>query len=222
MQHTWLLMYRELKQYIYITFWAIILSLKGGVIFAQNIINTGSECVQRVGTSDITFEMVKIPGSVYQMGTSNGSYNDAPLHAVQVDSLWVGKYEVTWELFELFLSENNILPDSFPQDKIKKADAITRPSPYQPLQVGFTDCQQKQNGNICAKGVSPMVFLQTNQARQANWVIMLGVTKTVTTATQKLVKSCQMPLDCLIYWAMWLNGLWISTMKIFIITKRIQ
>ncbi len=119
----------NIKKYKYIICQAIVLSFGIQNLSAQNTVNKTADFVQSIGTSDVTFEMVKIPGSVYQMGTSNGSYNDAPLHTVQVDSLWVGKYEVTWELFELFLSENNILPDSFPQDKIKKADAITRPSP---------------------------------------------------------------------------------------------
>ncbi|MCF6351420.1 MAG: formylglycine-generating enzyme family protein [Cyclobacteriaceae bacterium] len=119
-----------IKQHRHIIYQAIALSFGIQSLFAQNIVNTkAGEFVQQIGTSDVTFEMVKIPGSVYQMGTSNGSYNDAPLHAVQIDSLWVGKYEVTWELFELFLSQKKVLPDSFPQEKLKKVDAITRPSP---------------------------------------------------------------------------------------------
>ncbi len=120
-------MYRSLKKYTYITFLVMILSLEGGVIFAQNILNT--EFVQGVGPSEVTFEMVKIPGGVYQMGSPDGDSDETLPHAVQIDSLWVGRYEVTWELFELFLAENNNLFDSLPEEKLKKIDAITRPSP---------------------------------------------------------------------------------------------
>ncbi len=89
--------------------------------------------IQKIDPSEISFEMIRIPGKIYEMGhpnlDSSLELNHIPMHLVKIDTLWAGKYEVTWELFELFLTENKFLFDSIPNEKLKKIDAITRPSP---------------------------------------------------------------------------------------------
>lgn len=100
---------------------------------AQSKIGIDSVLIQKIGPTAISFEMIAIPGAIYEMGSeasdSIKSSDDHPVHLVKIDSLWVGKYEVTWELFELFLDKNKDLFDSIPQEKSMRVDAITRPSP---------------------------------------------------------------------------------------------
>lgn len=55
--------------------------------------------------------------------------DEGPQHQVSVDSLWVGKFEVTWDLFELFLAENKEVFSGLPDEKRMQVDAVTRPTP---------------------------------------------------------------------------------------------
>ncbi|TMU50711.1 formylglycine-generating enzyme family protein [Flagellimonas algicola] len=84
---------------------------------------------QNISNSNISFDMVKIPGGTYDMGSETGNMDEKPLHKVKIDSIWAGKYEVTWEVFDLFLAENQNLFHAEPEGKLEKLDAISRPSP---------------------------------------------------------------------------------------------
>ncbi len=106
----------------------LILTSSASMCLAQSAPVGDSILVQKIAPTAISFEMIQIPGATYKMGVSDSSDN-APAHLVQVDSLWVGKYEVTWEVFELFLAENKTQFDALKEATSKKIDAITRPSP---------------------------------------------------------------------------------------------
>lgn len=53
------------------------------------------------GSSE-SIEMVPVPGGSFMMGPINGS---GP-YEVEVDSFWIGKYEVTWNQYNLFANES--------------------------------------------------------------------------------------------------------------------
>ena len=77
----------------------------------------------------VTFDMVSIPGGTFMMGSPTGEKNhrddEAPVHAVTVDSFWIGKYEVTWDEYELF-----VFPELEKENKnIAGVDAVSRPTP---------------------------------------------------------------------------------------------
>lgn len=103
------------------------------ISFAQSKVINDSILIQKIEHTSVFFELIQIPGTIYQMGSSISDSisnpDQSPKHLVRLDSLWVGKYEVTWELFDLFLTENKRLFDSLSIEKAKKIDAITRPSP---------------------------------------------------------------------------------------------
>lgn len=83
--------------------------------------------------TDVAFDMIAIPGGTFLMGgpasESGRRADEGPVHKVKVDSLYMGKFEVTWELFELFLNENKSLFTNLPQEIKKKVDALSRPTP---------------------------------------------------------------------------------------------
>ncbi|MEQ8552071.1 MAG: formylglycine-generating enzyme family protein [Cyclobacteriaceae bacterium] len=91
--------------------------------------------VIRIKEDSITFKMALVPGGVFKMGSSKNEANreedEGPVHLVKVDSLWVGIYEVTWEVFDLFLQKNKDLrPVKRESTNLdNKLDGITRPSP---------------------------------------------------------------------------------------------
>jgi formylglycine-generating enzyme required for sulfatase activity len=96
--------------------------------------------------SDATFEMVPIPGGDFTMGSPESEPgrkpDEAPLVKVKIAPFWMGKFEVTWSEYELFM---------FPEDEKKKriarhsetaihalADAVSRPTtPYVEMSFGM-------------------------------------------------------------------------------------
>jgi formylglycine-generating enzyme required for sulfatase activity len=52
--------------------------------------------------------MALIPGGTFSMGSpksEQGHFGDeGPQHLVEVDPFWMGKFEITWDLYELFIS----------------------------------------------------------------------------------------------------------------------
>ncbi|WP_290797398.1 formylglycine-generating enzyme family protein [Flavihumibacter sp. UBA7668] len=77
-----------------------------------------------VPESSIRFEMLPIPAGKATIGSPAGEKgrkpDEGPVHTVQIDAFWMGRYEVTWDEFERFVGAENV-------------DAVTKPSP------AFTD-----------------------------------------------------------------------------------
>ncbi|QJW88062.1 formylglycine-generating enzyme family protein [Spirosoma taeanense] len=92
---------------------------------------------QTVPGSNETYEMVAIPGGTYLMGspaTEKGRKADeGPQHKVAIEPFYMGKYEVTWDLYDLFAFTNmeKEMAAKYPQNdaNLSKTDATTRPSP---------------------------------------------------------------------------------------------
>lgn len=55
--------------------------------------------------SDELIEMVPVPGGIFPMGP----FRNGEVHEVKVDSFWIGKYEITWDEYNLF--RNEVLED---------------------------------------------------------------------------------------------------------------
>lgn len=60
-----------------------------------------SEYSAEIPGSDEKIEMILVPGGSYQMGP----FNQFGTHEVKVDSFWIGKYEITWNEYNLFRDE---------------------------------------------------------------------------------------------------------------------
>jgi formylglycine-generating enzyme required for sulfatase activity len=92
---------------------------------------------QVVPGSNQVYEMVAIPGGTYLMGspaTEKGRKADeGPQHKVQIDPFYMGKYEITWDLYDLFAFTNmeKEMAVKYPKAdaNLAKTDATTRPSP---------------------------------------------------------------------------------------------
>jgi len=77
----------------------------------------------------VTFDMVSVPGGTFMMGSEAGEKNhrddESPQHKVIVDSFWIGKFEVTWDEYELF-----VFPQLEKENKnVAGVDAVSRPTP---------------------------------------------------------------------------------------------
>ncbi|MEO8028063.1 MAG: SUMF1/EgtB/PvdO family nonheme iron enzyme [Bryobacteraceae bacterium] len=87
----------------------------------------------------VSFEMVPIPAGDFVMGSPDSekerSKDEGPQHKVHVETFWMGKYEVTWDEYRLFMFARQAgeTPGSDPE-----VDAISRPTrPYVEMSFGM-------------------------------------------------------------------------------------
>ena len=89
---------------VYLLIFSLLFSLSQNFSQKNNFQNYN----QKIGGSDYGLEMVSIKGGEFKMGSPNYEKNrmadEGPVHKVYVDSFWMGKFEITWDLYELFMS----------------------------------------------------------------------------------------------------------------------
>ncbi len=96
--------------------------------------------------TDVTIEMVPLRGGTFLMGSPESETghqaDEGPQHQVEIAPFWIGKYEITWDAFEIWGDELDILrrkiikSPSSPRDEV--ADAVTRPTePYTDMSFGM-------------------------------------------------------------------------------------
>ncbi|MBL9135788.1 MAG: formylglycine-generating enzyme family protein [Verrucomicrobiales bacterium] len=103
--------------------------------YKENITGTG-----------IGFEMVPIPGGEFTMGSADGEAghqpDEGPQVKVKISPFWMGKFEVTWNEYELFMRpeiELDLRKKNPSEEYVNKlSDAITRPTkPYVEMSFGM-------------------------------------------------------------------------------------
>ncbi|MCP4788061.1 MAG: formylglycine-generating enzyme family protein [Fuerstiella sp.] len=105
--------------------------------------------------TDVVIDMLPIRGGKFVMGSPAGEQDrnndEGPQHEVEVAPFWMGKYEITWNQYEIWgesidISRRKIFgtPET-PRDGV--ADAITRPTPpYTDMSFGMG---KQQKPAIC-------------------------------------------------------------------------
>src|SRR5690625_3295119 len=92
---------------------------------------------QEIPDTGVEIEMVPVEGGTFMMGSDPGdpgySDNEGPQREVTVDSFWMGKYEISWEQYELFSdyirAELEADMAAAEGDVELSADAISIPTP---------------------------------------------------------------------------------------------
>jgi formylglycine-generating enzyme required for sulfatase activity len=96
--------------------------------------------------TQVTFAMVPIPGGEFVMGSPDNEPghkpDEAPQHKVKISPFWMGRCEVSWNEYELFMypDEERRMRGTLPTDASgdKLADAVTHPSkPYVEMSFGM-------------------------------------------------------------------------------------
>jgi formylglycine-generating enzyme required for sulfatase activity len=94
---------------------------------------------ENIPATEVTFDMVPIRGGKFMMGSPDDeddrNDDEGPQHEVAIEPFWMGKYEVTWDEYELWgvgLDElRRQVTGVKPTELDKLADAITQPTkPY--------------------------------------------------------------------------------------------
>jgi sulfatase modifying factor 1 len=92
---------------------------------------------QQIDGTTLSFEMQAIPAGEFTMGSKKGKKDELPLHAVKLDAFWIGKYEVTWDIYEPFLYRDYEKTHSV-SPVPENVDAVTRPTkPYLDMTFGM-------------------------------------------------------------------------------------
>lgn len=83
-----------------------ILLFETSAILAQEKKN--QNYTQKIAGSDLVIDMVAIPQGTFTMGsTENEKYHvtdESPSHKVAIDGFWMSKFEITWDIYNLFLN----------------------------------------------------------------------------------------------------------------------
>lgn len=114
--------------------------------------------VEAIPGTDLSFEMLAIPGGQFAMGSPPGepmrSDDEGPVHEVTIAPFWMGKHEVTWDEYDQFAFSKDLKKKTALGIDLEKqppgeraADAVTRPTPpYADETFGFG---RKEQPVIC-------------------------------------------------------------------------
>ncbi len=65
---------------------------------------------QKISGTDLTISMKPIPGGRFSMGSPSSekgrSTDEGPLHEVEIAPFWMAELEITWDLYQLFMSRD--------------------------------------------------------------------------------------------------------------------
>jgi formylglycine-generating enzyme required for sulfatase activity len=110
----------------------------GPKVYGQENAEAGPSAYEQIiPGSNISIEMVPIQGGKFTIGSPDSEVDrdtdEGPQKEIELDGFWMGKFEITWDQYELFMYAENIVRDSIlNEDELLRhteADAITRPSP---------------------------------------------------------------------------------------------
>jgi formylglycine-generating enzyme required for sulfatase activity len=105
--------------------------------------------------TDVVIDMLPIHGGTFVMGSPDGeqdrNQDEGPQHEVEISPFWMGKFEITWNQYEIWGENIDIARRKIfgtaanPRDGV--ADAVTRPTPpYTDMSFGMG---KQQKPAIC-------------------------------------------------------------------------
>ena len=101
---------------------------------------------QQIPGTEVSFEMIPIRGGVFTMGSPDSEPGrgdeEGPQVKVPVEPFWMGKYEVTWDEYDIWSfgldTQRRKLLSLKETDRDKLADAVTKPTkPYTDMTFGM-------------------------------------------------------------------------------------
>lgn len=100
----------------------------------------------KISDTEVVFDMVPIRGGKFKMGSPDSEKSrkadEGPVHEVEIAPFWMGKHEVTWDEYEVFMFSLDLQRrklNGTPFSELDKlADAVTHPTkPYTDMTFGM-------------------------------------------------------------------------------------
>jgi formylglycine-generating enzyme required for sulfatase activity len=104
--------------------------------------HTHKSYVESLSGSEVSFEMIAVPGGVFLMGSPDGepgrNADEGPRRPVRVAPFWMARTEVSWDEYNLYRNEKGAeSPEQNEERLLKDPDAVTGPTPpYVPETYG--------------------------------------------------------------------------------------
>ena len=77
------------------------------ILMSYNIV-AQNNYVQKIPQTEENIPMIFVPSGSFKMGSLKSEIghfaDEGPQHEVQIDAFWIGQYEITWDLYNLFVS----------------------------------------------------------------------------------------------------------------------
>ena len=130
---------------------------------------------EKIDTSDISFAMVPVKGGVFSMGSpaedKNRGESELLEHKVKVSDFWMGKHELTWDEYELWMinldKDNRIYKKLESTKQDEHSDAVTKPTaPYTDMSFGMG---KRGFPAICMTHLSARMYCMWLSARTGNF-----------------------------------------------------
>lgn len=133
--------------------------------------------VELIEHTDARIEMVPIRGGKFVMGSPDsekGRYPDeGPQHEVEISPLWMAKCEITWDAYEVWMSDLDVLKRQVlgitdtPRDKLAEKFQLTQPTkPYTDMTFGMG---KRGYPAICMTQHAARVFCQWLTAKTGRY-----------------------------------------------------
>ena len=130
---------------------------------------------EKITGTEVTFDMVPIPGGEYLMGSPDSEAgrnpDEGPQHSMKIAPFWMGKCEVTWDEYDVWSfsldvkRRETLKMDASDRDRL--SDAVTRPTkPY-------TDMTFRMGHDgfpaICMTGLAARVYCEWLTAKTGRY-----------------------------------------------------
>ncbi|WP_129654592.1 formylglycine-generating enzyme family protein [Flagellimonas olearia] len=111
--------------------------------------------VQALTGTDLSIDMVAIPEGTFMLGSPDGEHgrnaDEGPQRNMDIPGFWMSQYEITWELYNLFLqrSIDQIVEEHKGSDVNLEVDAVTGATiPYVDMSLGMGTESGLPIGNV--------------------------------------------------------------------------
>ena len=123
---------------------------------------------QPIADTDVAIELLPIAGGTFKMGSPDGEADrredEGPQHEVKIEPFWMGKFEITWDQYDVWNDKIDIIRRDLagrkPTAIDQLVDGMTRPTePYTDMSFGF------------GRGKYPAICMTQHAARSyCNWL----------------------------------------------------
>ncbi len=116
---------------------------------------------QKLPATTLKIEMVAIPSGSFNMGSPVGEKgrkeDEGPQRNMEIEGFWMSSYEITWELYNLFLQRelDNVAFAEKGREVEKRVDAVAGATiPYVDMSLGMGTGKNLPIGNVTQLGAS--------------------------------------------------------------------
>lgn len=110
---------------------------------------------QEIAGSDLMIDMIAIPKGTFVMGSPKNekhhNKDEAPRHKVAIDAFFMSKYEITWDLYNLFVNRaiDHVKSSHKASEVVIEVDAISGATvPYVDMSLGMGSGADLPVGNV--------------------------------------------------------------------------